>query len=106
MRPASEVQLPQNPDTQYARDLNYKLKDIFRTFSQRLNAATDGRIGAIDNASPSVPTTGMYAAGDFVRNSLPSELGTAGAKYVITGWLCITAGSPGTFVQQRSLTGN
>ena len=106
MRPTSEVQLPINPDTQYARDLNFKLKDIFRTFAQRMNAATDGRIAAIDNAASSIPTTGMYAVGDVVRNSLPTELGTAGSKYIITSWTCTVAGSPGTFVQTRSLTGN
>ena len=106
MRPTSEVQLPINPDTQYARDLNFKLKDIFRTFAQRLNTATDGRIAAVDNAANTVPTAGMYAAGDFVRNSSPSELGAAASKYVITGWLCVAAGTPGTFVQTRSLTGN
>ena len=106
MRPTSEVQLPLNPDTQYARDLNYKLKDIFRTISQRLNTATDGRIAAVDNAATSVPTTGSYAQGDFVRNSLPTELGTAGSRYVIYGWVCVAAGTPGTFVQQRFLTGN
>ena len=106
MRPAQEVQLPINPDTQYTRDLNYKLKDIFRNFAQRLNAFTDGRISAIDNAASAAPTTGMYTVGDFIRNSAPTELGTAGSKYVITGFLCTVAGSPGTFVQLRSLTGN
>ena len=106
MRPAQEVALPVNPDTQYAKDLNFKLKDILRTLSQRVNALTDGRINAIDNAATSVPTTGMYAQGDFVRNQTPGELGAAGSKYVIVGWLCVAAGTPGTFVQQRSLTGN
>ena len=106
MRPAQEVQLPLNTDTQYSKDLNYKLKDIFRTYAQRLNAMTDGQISAVDNAVSSAPTTGMYARGDFLRNSAPTELGTAGSKYVITGFLCTVAGSPGTFVQLRSLTGN
>lgn len=106
MRPASEVQLPINPDTQYARDLNYKLKDIFRIYAQRINAISDGRLGAIDNAASAAPTTGMYAQGDFILNSVPTEIGTAGSKYVITGFLCVSAGSPGTFVQLRSLTGN
>ena len=106
MRPIQDAQLPLNPDSQYARDLNYKLKDLFRTLAQRLNALSDGRIAAIDNAAASIPTKGMYAVGDMVRNSAPAELGTAGSKYVVTGFLCIAAGSPGTFVQLRSSTGN
>ena len=106
MRPAQEVALPLNPDTQYTRDLNFKLKDILRTLAQRVNAVSDGRINAIDNAATAVPTTGMYAQGDFVRNLTPTELGAAGSRYVVVGWLCVAAGTPGTFVQQRSLTGN
>ena len=106
MRPVQEVALPLNPDTQYAKDLNFKLKDIFRTLVQRVNAVSDGRINAIDNAAAAVPTSGMYAQGDFVRNQAPTELGAAASKYVIVGWLCVVAGTPGTFVQQRSLTGN
>ena len=106
MRPSSEVQLPINPDTQYATDLNFKLKDIFRNISGRLNYLSDGRISAVDNASIAAPTTGVYVQGDFIRNSAPSELGAASSKYVITGWICTVSGTPGTFVQTRSLTGN
>ena len=106
MRPAQEAQLPLTPDTHYARDLNYKLKDIFRTFALRLNSLSDGRISAVDNASPSIPTTGMYAVGDIVRNSLPVENGAAGSRYIITGWICTVAGSPGTLLPMRSFTGN
>lgn len=106
MRPVQEVALPQNVDSVYARDLNYKLKDVFRVFAQRLNALSDGQISAIDNAATAAPTTGMYAVGDFVRNKTPSELGTIGSKYVVTGFVCVTAGTPGTFVQVRALTGN
>ena len=106
MRPAQEAALPLNADTPYQAALNYKLKDLFRVFAQRLNALSDGRISAIDNAAPSIPTVGMYAVGDIVRNSAPVELGAAGSKYVITSWVCTVAGTPGTFLQLRSLTGN
>jgi hypothetical protein len=48
----------------------------------------------------------MYAQGDFVRNSTPVEAGAATAKYVITGWICVAGGTPGTFKESRVLTGN
>ena len=76
-----------------------------REHAQQVNLMAEGRISANYTAMPSVPTTGTYAPGDFVRNSAPAELGTSGSKYVIFGWLCVTGGTPGTFVQCRFLTG-
>lgn len=52
------------------------------------------------------PTTGTWLQGDMVTNSTPTELGTAGSKYVILGWCCVSGGTPGTWVQNRVLTGN
>lgn len=40
--------------------------------------------------SDAAPTTGTWAKGDIVFNNLP----TAGG---FIGWVCTTAGSPGTF---------
>lgn len=77
-----------------------------REHAQQVNLMAEGRIAANYTAMPSVPTTGTYAQGDFVRNSTPSEQGTSGSKYVIFGWLCVVGGTPGTFVQCRFLTGN
>lgn len=77
----------------------------FKDHAQQVNALSEGRMVASYNAVPSVPTTGPYAVGDFVRNSAPAELGTAASKYVIFGWIC-TDDSPLTFVQMRFLTGN
>lgn len=77
-----------------------------REHATLVNLMTDGRLAGVNNASTAAPTTGAYARGDFVQNSQPSELGTAGSKYVIYGWLCVTAGTPGTWVQCRFLTGN
>jgi hypothetical protein len=76
-----------------------------REHAQQVNLMAEGRIAANYGAMPSVPTTGTFAQGDFVRNSTPSELGTSGSKYVIFGWLCVSPGTPGTFVQCRFLTG-
>lgn len=73
--------------------------------AQQVNALSEGRMVASYNAVPSVPTTGAYAVGDFVRNSAPAELGSPGSKYVIDGWTCLDD-SPLTFVQKRYPTGN
>jgi hypothetical protein len=98
--------LPQNPDTDYARQLNRSLSDLFRAVNQKVNDLADGRFAARDLVASAVPTTGSYARGDFVANSAPAELGVAGSKYCVEGWLCIAGGTPGTFVQKRFLTGN
>jgi hypothetical protein len=51
------------------------------------------------------PTTG-WTRGDRRWNKIPSELGTTGSKYVVSGWLCLATGTPGTWVEMRNLTGN
>ena len=70
-----------------------------------VNALSDGRIAAT-TARNAPPTLGSYTHGDFVRNSEPMEAGSAGSKYVVYGWLCVSSGTPGTFVEARFLTGN
>lgn len=70
----------------------------FRELRKLLNKATFEATAA--------PTTDVWKQGDFVKNSAPTELGTAGTKYVIKGWICVTSGEPGTWVQSRTLTGN
>jgi len=106
MRLPENPALPQNPDTDYAKALNRGLQELLRNVCQKTNGLADGRFASRDLVAASVPTTGMYARGDFVANSAPAELGTAGSRYVVEGWLCVTAGSPGTFVEKRFLTGN
>jgi len=64
-----------------------------------------GRIAqASSSAGP--PATGAWARGDYVRNGVVSEVGSAGSKYVIKGWICVAGGTPGTWVQDRAITGN
>ena len=101
-----EPLLPINPDSEYSRQLNFKLKDLLRLIVAQINAMGDGKMTGSNMTAASVPTTGTYAQGDFVRNSTPTELGTPGSKYVIEGWLSVAGGTPGTFVQKRFLTGN
>jgi hypothetical protein len=106
MRLEENPQLPQNPDTPYAQNLNFVLSRLLRNIAAKVNAIGDGKLAGGDLVATAVPTTGTYATGDFVKNSAPSELGTAGSKYFIDGWKCVAGGSPGTFVQARCLTGN
>ena len=52
------------------------------------------------------PTVGTFAVGDRVINTAPAETGTTPNKYIIQGWTCTVAGTPGTWVQNRTYTGN
>lgn len=87
-------------------ELVRRLTGLWFDAAQQVNALSEGRITAATNADTAAPTTGVWHAGDVVRNSAPAEAGTAGSKYVITGWLCVASGEPGTWVEQRCLTGN
>lgn len=77
-----------------------------REHATQINLLSEGRIAGFYTALASVPTSGTWMQGDEVRNSTPSELGTAGSKYFIDGWKCVVSGTPGTWVQKRCLTGN
>jgi hypothetical protein len=102
------MRLEENPllptDTQ--ANLVYTLSRLFRNISAKVNQIGDGRLVGSDLVAASIPTTGTYAAGDFIRNSAPVEAGGAGSKYVVIGWYCEVGGSPGTIKQCRFLTGN
>lgn len=91
--------------TQYASK-DPELVKYLRNVSVQLNGISEGKLEASYNALTAAPTTGTHAQGDFVRNSAPSEAGGAGNKYVVFGWICSVAGTPGTWLQCRFLTGN
>lgn len=78
----------------------------YREIVQQVNGLSEGRISSLYQAAQSAPTTGTWMQGDFVTNSAPTELGTAPNKYVVLGFICVAAGTPGTWLQARSLTGN
>jgi hypothetical protein len=82
------------------------LQRELREHATQVNLISEGRIAGFYTALAAVPTSGSWMQGDFVMNSAPSELGTAGSKYVIEGWTCVVSGTPGTWVQRRFLTGN
>lgn len=52
-----------------------------------------------------VPVAGTWAVGDYIINRAPSVAGGAGSQYIIHGWHCTVAGTPGTWVEVRTLTG-
>lgn len=93
-----------NPNPRYGADANETR--WAREVAAQVNAISEGRIVGAYTARSAVPTTGTWAHGDVVRNSAPAEAGTAGSKYVVTGWICVAGGTPGTWVPMRSLTGN
>lgn len=86
-----------------------KLTEYLRKVQVQVNGMADGMISASTSANtapPAVTSVTLYAQGDFIRNKQPSELGSAGAKYIVTGWVCTAGGKPGTWLACRSLTGN
>jgi len=83
-----------------------RLVEILRDIENAITGLQEERIQSKIRAYTAAPTTGDWAAGDFIRNSNPSELGSASSKYVLLGWTCVASGTPGTWVQSRALTGN
>jgi len=102
MKISTDARLPNDDDI---RRLKTRLVELHREVATQLNLASEGAIQASHNAMTAAPLSGDYRVGDFVRNSAPSELGTAGSKYLIFGWSCVASGSPGTWKQCRFLTG-
>lgn len=107
MRVPQQINLPTPTEgVAYLQQLVKKLTGEWADMASQVNASSEGLISGATNAQTAAPTSGAHQRGDIVRNSAPSELGTAGSKYVIIGWQCVTAGTPGTWVQLRCLTGN
>lgn len=90
----------------YLQQLVFALSRLWSGMAIQVNNMAEGRIEAAYNALAAPPTTGDFKQGDAIRNVAPVEIGTAGSKYVVTGWICISDGNPGVWRQQRVLTGN
>lgn len=103
MRINPENRLPQ----QYDQGV---LARLLKDFATQLNLLSEGFLTASHNAQSSMPTSGSYAKGDFVKNSNPVEQGTLGFKYYIDGWKRLTSGTSHVlntdWVTARILTGN
>ena len=77
-----------------------------REHANAVNSLAEGRLAGAYNAQTAAPTTGTHAKGDQVRNSNPAEAGAVSSKYVVIGWICTVGGTPGTWLEMRTLTGN
>lgn len=99
-------QLPEAPaNDRFSSNLVFKTKQILTQIIDQLNPLSDGLVSASTTATTSPPTTGPHQEGDFIRNSAPTVSGAAGSQYVVIGWTCVSAGTPGTWVPCRCLTG-
>lgn len=78
----------------------------YREIANQVNALSEGRIVGFYTAGTAAPTTGTWEQGDIVKNSAPAEAGSASSKYVVIGWICTVAGTPGTWLPMRVFTGN
>lgn len=63
-------------------------------------------INGTPDGAGAAPSSGFWRQGTFLRNYQPTEQGTAGSKYILVGWTCVAAGTPGTWLTVRMLTGN
>lgn len=94
---------------EYIRDRYYggpdrkdpELDEIIQNHALWLEHLAQGSPAAhpIHTVAPSFAGT----PGQFVRNHAPEELGSAGSKYVVLGWVYSTAD---TWLACRVLTGN
>lgn len=82
-----------------------ELVRVLRTTAQKVNQLASGSYAGLDGQATAAPTTGTWVQGDYVVNSNPAVAGAAASQYVIRGWLCTVGGTPGTWVQCRTLTG-
>lgn len=97
--------LPATPESAYDTDLQRALVPLLRDIAIKVNQMASGRLAGFDELAAAAPTAGRWQQGDTVRNNAPAELGTAGSRYVVTGWICVAGGSPGTWREMRTLTG-
>ena len=93
------------PPHVYEGRLAIALQQNFEHIDTHLDQIRLNRLAAF-NSALSAPTGGTWAVGDKVWNSVPAEAGAGGSKYVIIGWICTVSGTPGTWLQMRTLTGN
>lgn len=96
---------PRFPDVKTPNFLT-QLTELYREIAKQLNLLTEGNISAVTNAAATAPTAGTYQQGDKIWHSAPIEAGSGGSKYVVIGFVCVAAGTPGTWLPMRTLTGN
>jgi hypothetical protein len=99
------INLEQFVHDRYDRGL---MIELVRQVEDAVNRLSEGRIYQNYNAASAAPTgdTVAYQLGDIIRNTVPTELGSASSKYIIWGFMCVASGNPGTWREMRVLTGN
>jgi hypothetical protein len=97
--------MPPGPPESYESRLNFQLNKEIGDIKDHAELTRMNRMSAFNSAT-AAPTGNTWAIGDIVRNSAPAELGAALSKYVIVGWICTVSGTPGTWLEMRTLTGN
>lgn len=95
----SNPRLPDSNDVKILA-LNTRLYELFRNIA---NAHNESYFW--ETSGTTAPTTGTWSQGDKCKNTAPTESGTAGSKYITTGWCCVSSGTPGTWKEMRVLTG-
>ena len=74
---------------------------------RQINQLSEGRKVAHYNSVSATPVAQVQCAvGDVILNNSAVEAGSAGSRYVVIGYRCVSAGTPGDFVELRCLTGN
>lgn len=96
------MKLPNNVDFP---GLPIGLIRYLRDVARQVNGITEGHGYAFHGAMTAAPTTGTWAISDVIKNSAPAVAGAIGSQYVVTGWICTVAGTPGTWLEMRTLTG-
>lgn len=102
----TNFRLPDINNPSFQSQFYPQLIKILNDIAKQLNQLSEGGITAVTNATTAAPTAGTYQQGDKVMNTNPTEAGGVGSKYIIIGWICVSAGTPGTWREMRVLTGN
>lgn len=84
-----------------ASDADTYLTETANTYQSYRQTAT----GKIFRGT-AIPTSGTWALGDFIDNNSKTLQGTAPNRYILLGYSCTVAGSPGSWVECRAITGS
>jgi len=101
MRLQADPRLPDPALIGWPKMLNSRLYELFRDMSRLFNTGY-----AWDTEGTAAPVSGSWSQGDACRNTAPVEAGSGGSKYVVFGWINVSSGTPGTWLEMRVSTGN
>lgn len=77
-----------------------------KIFNNEMKITLNDSISNSNDFHIAPPTQGNWNRGDVVKNYRPVEQGTSGSLFIIDGWTCTTSGTPGTWVENKIMTGN